>query len=178
MNEEPLDEVYLRWLYRQVVKTRTRVRARTYWSFLRKLYSTEFVWLVSNDDNRLMDGVALRSEFLQDSLIEDVDPAWMALGCSFLEMLVALSRRLSFEDGGETPTWFWQLIHNIDLDGITDAIYPEYNEGDITEKLENVIFRRYMPNGEGGLFPLREPQSDQRGVELWYQMNAYLIENS
>jgi hypothetical protein len=37
--------------------------------------------------------------------------------------------------------------------------------------------RLYTTSGYGGLFPLEEPKEDQRKVEIWYQMMAYLGEN-
>jgi hypothetical protein len=33
-------------------------------------------------------------------------------------------------------------------------------------------------DGSGGLFPLKNPQQNQRTTEIWYQMNAWLMENS
>ncbi len=47
----------------------------TYWKLFRTLYSTEFVWLLSGDDNRAEDGLELREEFLLESNIPD-DPQW------------------------------------------------------------------------------------------------------
>jgi len=172
--DEPLDELYLRWLYSQVGSVKTRIKSRTYWRLLRQLYTTEFVWLVPNDDNRVMDGRNLRDDFLQESELDFVDENWMALGCSFLEMLIGLGRRLSFEGGGEPSVWFWQLLRNISLDGANDA--SEFTTEEIAEKVNMVTFRTYHPSGVGGLFPLRIADRDQTEVELWYQLQAYLIE--
>lgn len=170
----PLDELYLRWLYGQVASVKTRIRARTYWGLFRQLYTTEFVWFVPNDDNRVMDGQLLRHDFLAELEIESVDANWMNLGCSFLEMLIALSRRLAFEGGGEPLEWFWQLLRNIELVDYNDArILPA---AEITEKVNRVIWRTYKRNGIGGLFPLRRTRQDQTELEIWYQLNAYLIE--
>jgi hypothetical protein len=41
-----------------------------------------------------------------------------------------------------------------------------------------VIHRYYQPNGHGGFFPLENPQDDQRHVELWYQLNEYVMERN
>lgn len=169
---EPLDELYLRWLYSQVASVKTRIRARTYWGLFRELYTTEFIWIVPNDDNRVMDGQLLREDFLAESELEIADREWMHLGCSFLEMLIALSRRLAFEAGGEPLDWFWHLLRNIELDHITDA--QEIPREEISEKLNVIIFRTYKRNGIGGLFPLKRTSRDQREVEIWYQMFEYL----
>ena len=127
-----------------------------------------------NDDNRATEGQDLREEFLETSGIDIVDENWMTLGCSFLEMLIALSRRLDFETSAGAREWFWCLLDNLELRHLTDAvdIPPE----SIDEKINAVIWRTYSFNGRGGLFPLRHPAKDQRQVELWYQLNAYLLE--
>ena len=46
----------------------------------------------------------------------------------------------------------------------------------VADAMAAIIWRTYDSNGYGGLFPLRNPREDQRKVELWYQLNAYLLE--
>lgn len=173
----PLDELYLEWLYSKVGSVKTRDRSRTYWSLLRQLFQTEFIWLIPNDDNRVEDGKDLRLEFIQDRDIEDVDREWLDLGCSFLEMLIALTRRLSFEDGREPRWWFWHLIENLRLIECKDSIYNERILQFVESVTNEVIWRTYDYDGDGGLFPLKNAEEDQRYVEIWYQFNAYLLEN-
>jgi hypothetical protein len=173
--EEPLDEIYLKWLYSQVASTRWKNPTRTYWRLLRQLYTKEFVWFVPNDDNRATEGRDLREEFLETSGLDIVDENWMTLGCSFLEMLISLSRRLEFETRTGAREWFWCLLRNLGLGDVTDAVENPQPET-IDEILNAVIWRTYQFNGQGGLFPLLKPDRDQRQVELWYQLNAYLIE--
>jgi hypothetical protein len=177
MTPEPPDEVYLRWLYGQVAPVRLKNPQRTYWFLLGQLYSKAFVWDVPNDDNRVEDGLALRYEFIQQMDLE-VDREWVHLPCSMLEMLIALSRRLAFEAEGQARGWFWHLMRNIHLDEINDATYASQNyEETVDEILDNVIWRRYDFNGVGGLFPLKHAHENQRKVELWYQMSAYLLQD-
>lgn len=173
---EPLDELYFTWLYRHIELSGTRKPARTHLKLARILFSTEFVWWVANDDNRVSDGVALRDEFIDEERLYDVDPDWMDLGCSVLEMLIGLSRRLQFY-GEHTPEfWFWDMMKNLGLDTLHDRL--RFNPGYVEEVIERVIWRLYEPDGSGGLFPLKNPVQDQRDVELWYQMNAYLMERN
>jgi hypothetical protein len=174
MLAEPLDELYLKWLYSQVANPRARNKHRTYWELLRVQFTTEFIWLVPNDDNRVEDGRLLRIEFMQDCGIVSADENWLGLGCSFLEMAIALSRRLSFEGGGISSEWFWVLMRNLDLQDCTDATQTPAQ--DIDSILNRVIWRTYRPDGSGGLFPLKRPSKDQRTVEIWYQLQAYLLE--
>lgn len=170
------DGPYLLWLYRQVRTVRsTRKGPNTYWDLFRQLYQTEFAWFVPNDDNRASDGRELRHEWVARTGNE-ADPQWLEAGCSFLEMLIGLSRRLSFENGNDSQSWFWQLICNLGLDGFTDGRYFEPEEvEDITHR---VMFRSYDRDGNGGLFPLRRASKDQRKVEIWYQLCEYLLQDS
>lgn len=173
---KPLDELYFEWLYSQVGNVKIRTKSRTYWSLLRQLYIHEYVWIIPNDDNRVEDGRDLRIEFLESMGYQDVDESWMGLGCSFLEMLIAVSRRLEFEDGRSLRDWFWQLLENLELDYLTDALFSEEDTELVNAVMDTVIFRIYQPDGRGGLFPLRYAEEDQRDVELWYQMQLYLLE--
>lgn len=140
---------------------------------MRQLYTTEFVWIVPNDDNRVEDGRDLRLRFLEDENIVDVDAEWMGFGCSFLEMLIALAGTLSFETNKTSRFWFWHLLENLGLDSFTDN---RYEEEYVDEVVQRVIWRKYASNGHGGLFPLRYADEDQRKVEIWYQLSAYLLE--
>lgn len=173
--KKPLDDLYLTWLYSQVGSVKERNPSRTYWKILRQLYTKEFVWIIPNDDNRAADGQDLRQEFLKDENLQNVDPNWVHLGCSMLELLVGLSRRLSFEDDGEPRAWFWQLMENLGLEQYND--HTPIPEVDVDECLNTVIWRTYKRNGAGGLFPLKRARKDQREVEIWFQMCAYLLED-
>lgn len=170
----PLDELYFRWLYDQVADSRVDIPSRTYWRLLKLLFTKEFVWFVPNDDNRIEDGRDLRCEFVDQTQLKDVDQGWMHLGCSFFELLIALSRRLSFEADGESRDWFWHMLENIGLHIYNDQQALPFQ--DIDEILDQVIWRTYKPNGVGGLFPLEGPCQDQRDIELWYQLSAYILE--
>jgi hypothetical protein len=172
---EPLDELYFQWLCGQVGEVEIKSPAKSYWNILRKLFSTEFVWLIPNDDNRAQDGLDLRPEFVDHLRIRDVDQEWLEQGCSFLEFMIGLSRRLSFFLEGEPRLWFWRLAENLDIEQYNDGmVFPEERVDYI---LSNVVWRTFSPNGRGGLFPLKNRRcADQREVELWDQMNAYVLE--
>lgn len=175
MHTPTLDEAYFEWLYSQIGTVKLRNRSQSYWSLARQMLQKEFVWFIPNDDNRVEDGRDLRYEFLDISGL-DASPDWLGQGCSMLEMMIALSRRLSFEEDGEPRAWFWHMIEQLDLRRFNDRVYDENAEVQINDALDRVIWRLYSSNGRGGLFPLRRPPEDQTKVELWYQLNAYLIE--
>lgn len=173
---QPLDEEYFVWLHSQISIVKSRSRVRNHWSLLKALYNKEFVWVVSNDDNRAADGLDLRDEFLHEADIMNPDPAWVHLGCSVLEMLIGLSRRLSFEAEGGPRDWFWTLIRNLGLFGYNDHNWIGAVEYEVDLILETLIWRNYAPDGNGGLFPLERARDDQRKIEIWYQMHSYLLE--
>lgn len=171
-----LDELYLIWLGGQVARSKTKAKTRTHWSLFRQLHRTIFVAIVPHDENRISDAGDLRYEFLAEHEDEQGDPDWMRLPCSMLELFIILSRQLAFEmDDSPTP-WFWHLIETLELEQYNDTAYDDTAEEAIAKTLDRVIWRNYRPNGQGGLFPLRNSNRDQRKVELWYQLNAYLLE--
>lgn len=175
----PLDDLYLEWLCGQLTSVRTKDPDKTYWQLIRQLYSKEFVWLVPNDDNRVEDGRDLRIEFITSLRVEHVDSEWIGLGCSVLELLVGISRRLTFEAEGTVKRWFWELISNLNIE-YNDTTYNRMGflrtYDNVDAVLERFIWRTYRKNGSGGLFPLNKPESDQTQVEIWYQLSAYLLE--
>lgn len=155
--------------------TRNKNPARSHWKLARKFYTTPFTWTVLNDDNRYEDGRALRWEFVEEVGERPVDRDWLALDCSILEMLIALSRKVSFESFGSPGDWFWKLVENLELK-YADDIYEVSIDEEVEEVLDNLVNRTYERNGRGGLFPLRDHLDDQRDVEIWYQAAAYLEE--
>lgn len=171
---DEIDHRYLTWLYGQVGSVIEKNPSKTYWKVLTQLYTTKFVWFIPNDDNRAQDGKDLRLEFLQYEGIQSVPTMWMELECSMLELMVALARKASFLDGMGPRAWFWLFMENLDLEKHNDnTLVPEKL---ITAILNNVIWRTYRQNGQGGLFPMRRPNKDQTKEELWYQLNTYLLE--
>jgi hypothetical protein len=177
MIDMPLDEAYFTWLYSQVGSVKLRNLSKSYWTLLRMLYEKEFTWderRMAKDGNRAEDGKDLRLQFMREKGMTVTDAAWLHMPCSVLEMLVALAFKIAFQGGGEQDERFWEMIENLGLLECNDAYPP--NPEIVDQILDKVIDRDYAPNGAGGLFPLPEPVKDQRGVELWYQANAYLLE--
>lgn len=144
-----------------------------------ELYRRNFYSTIEMDQNRILDGLALRKRFFEETGIF-VDPSEP---CSVLEMLIALAQRIEIdimwdpEQGDRTAKWFWEMMANLGLDIFYDEFDPEYDYYAIDCIMNTFLGRSYSPSGIGGLFPLRNPQQDQRTVEIWYQMNRYFIEN-
>lgn len=154
---------------------------REHWTLAKTLHRTEFYWSVANDDNRASDGIRLRDIFEDESPYENY--RCLQGPCSLLEMLIGLSIRiediLSDPDSWDrTGDRFWEMISNLGIDEFTDDSYYE-NNGDriVQDRINTFLSRTYKICGRGGLFPLKYPERDQRKVEIWYQMSAYLLEN-
>lgn len=157
---------YYDWLISQI----DIPNGKRYNQLFEMMHNTEFHWTVPNDDNRVQDGIDLRYEFLdghsKDLLLE---------GATFLEILVSLSRRVAFAAGGEPSKWAWILMKNLRLQKCSDPLTRERLDK-VNDILDAVIWRTYEKNGRGGFFPLTNPDEDQTKVEIWHQMNAYVIE--
>jgi hypothetical protein len=171
-----IDRDYFKWLTSQIEIRNNR----SYNELFRRLQDTEFVWIVPNDDNRVYDGLTLRTDFLGEDDGIPVEqilrfPVRYGEGASVLEVIIGLSRRLSFNAGGEAPFWAWKLIENLHLGSKFDPLNKRKLE-EIDDILERLIWRTYERNGEGGFFPLNWSGDDQRKIEIWYQMNAYMSE--
>jgi hypothetical protein len=150
------------------------------------LHKIPFYDLVPNDENRGRDGTLLRDQFAIERMDEDCycdQCKCLDMPCSVLEMLVALADRIEYqmsEPGTRSrkPDWFWMMVKNLGLQLYTreDPYYIE--KGQQNENIiKNFLERLYMRNGEGGLFPLKRALRDQRHIEIWYQMMAYIQEN-
>ena len=172
-----IDDLYLEWLYSQFGAVSNRNPAHSHWHFARQLYIKEFVWFVPNDENRAEDALELRLEFLAAQGMLPANSAWLDLGCSVLELLVVLSRKGSFETDESPEIWFWRMIDHSGLNRVIDAQYTEEVFRQNDSILDTIIHRTYSPSGLGGFFPLKHTRVDQRKIELWYQMSAWIIEN-
>jgi len=163
-----VDYAYYEWLIAQIA---TPNNGKTYHQLFDRLHQTEFVWLVPNDDNRVADGKELRGEFSQyERVILPFE------GVSVLEVIISLSRRVAFiSDRGDAHIWAWKLIKNLRMNRMSDPLSTG-NMNRIDDILQVMIWRAYRPDGVGGFFPLDYPREDQTKIEIWYQMNAYIIE--
>lgn len=181
INHTP-DEAYFQWLYHFIGVLSDLNINNTHWLLAEQLHNKTFEWSVSNDDNRAMDGIQLRETFFKETGVSVVNSD---RPCSFLEMLIALAIRMNFEENVDPQfgvgVWFWRMMENVGLDEFNDDMYTSAQDArDLVDGIvDNITYRNYNQNGAGGLFPLQHMnhQEDQRNVELWYQMQTWMIEN-
>lgn len=164
-----LHDRYLDYLGSQVTYKRA---LETTHELFELMHSIEFVWMVPNDDNRIADGLDVRIQWM-----EEQEASGLQGPVTFLEMLVGLTRRAEFlRDELTSKQWGWEIITNLGLDQMWDPL-SQRKRRKVIDTIESAIWRTYRRDGSGGLFPLSHAEYDQRKVELWYQLNAYVMEN-
>lgn len=156
---------------------------RTYFMLADKLFNSDFYWCLTMDENRVSDAKALRYWFANiGSAFTDYD-ALMARPATVLEVLIALADRMDrdvmrgIEYKDRSIKWFWMFIQNLGLDKFTDRNWTVDNAIKASNIIDTWMKREFKPDGKGSPFPLKNPQKDQRTVDLWYQMQAYIGEN-
>ena len=164
---------YYNWLLNRVGIKEADQKSYSY--LFEDLFNREFEWFVERDKNRAIDGLDLRKEYEE----ETGDTVDEYSDCNMLEMIIALSIRcendiMGVPDEDNTSHWFWDMIINMKLDKYKNS---RYSARQVQSTLDNVIFRQYGKDGNGGLFPLKHSKNDQRNVEIWYQMASWLNEN-
>jgi len=139
------------------------------------LWRKEFYYIIYDDNNRAGDGIYLRTALGYREYRGDFGPP------RCLEVLIGLAQRLNDSLGYSTVTTvrelFWELIRNLGL------IYYEnssYNGFHVYFEMDDILTRwmerRYARNGEGGVFPLKNPPEDMRKASLWKQLGWYAME--
>ena len=144
----------------------------------RLMHQVEFTPLVPYDENRVAVAAGLRNQFqkfagsLGPGEISDL----MEPNASVFEVLIGLAGQADDMIPLTIQTWFSMFIENLGLDRYFDEYLERRSTWPVEAAINKFNNRQYRPNGRGGIFPLSHPQHDQREVELWYQMGAYMTE--
>lgn len=169
-----LRDEYFEWMYDTVCAGRF-AKENQYRKLLSYLHSREFTWLIPKDANRAEDGEDLRWRFAYENNINIYDE--LDGPCSVFEMILALAIRCEetiMDDpavGDRTGQWFWRMITNLGLGGMSDRIFDRDEAEDI---VNHFLDRDFAPDGRGSLFTIRNSGYDLRNVEIWTQMLWYL----
>lgn len=176
MIQNRLGREYFEWLYSTVCGKRF-ARENSFRKLLIYLHNTEFKYTIPMDENRAEDGIGLRYRFALRFGYEDIYEEYLYGPCTVLEMMIALA--IACEEhimddpakGDRTGQWFWGMINNLGLGGMID---DRFDEDYVDEVVHLLVHREYGPDGEGGLFTIKDADQDLREVEIWHQLCWYL----
>ena len=166
---------YFEWISSSVCSSKDEFMRSA--SLLEQLYAIPFEYssICPNDSNRKIDGYELRQRFMEECHETPDILQYISGPCSVLEALVALSQRIEkdimfdMKYGDRTSEWFWMMLNNLGIQSDTSV-------KDVDDRIQKWLQRDYGFNGYGGLFPLEDAGEDQSKVEIWYQMNTYMLE--
>lgn len=144
-------------------------RYEHYTLLVEHLFSKEFTFVFSMDENRGLAGLGLRVLYASENgvYLEDVHGG----PCSVLEMLESLAESMSFDTGDTIQKWFWEMLDNLTLTEYSDDFY---NHESVEEILRVWLSREYDSSGVGSIFPVPNFKGDMRNLEIWDQKNVYM----
>ena len=176
-------EKYAEWLALDYIKL------PEYSNLISYMLKFPFIYTVKNDANRAYDGLDIRKHYIRETNSYPFKDR--NLCCTFAEFLCALADRIDFvfympEYGHRQYAYFKMMLRNLHVDWATDDTLSKSDvDRDVLDLFSDAISgaidrindRSYDPDGQGGIFPLRYAEEDQRKVEIWMQLAAYISEN-
>lgn len=161
---------YFTWLKAKVTDKHMAVVGRSYDRLFYKLYTTEFIFVVPFDENRLLDGLSLRREFSTTRVI-------FPCKCSVFEVLIALALRCEDQimhdqkHGERSGEWFWEMLGNMGLAKYSD---DRYDEQDVDDILHKFLYHEYDDKDTLGCAFRSSEHPDLSEFELFQQMYFHL----
>ena len=159
-----------------------RHEAADYCLLLNTLFDIPFRAYVEMDNNRIDDALDMRIEYISNQDYHRIDySAVKNRFVSCLEVLISLAKRMEndilcdpMEEIDHSSDHFWMFLRNLDVEKYTN---DRFLEAEIRLKVEKFIRREYKKNGVGSIFPVKSDKIDMRKLEIWDQMNRFLMEN-
>ena len=156
---------YKTWL-NNLICLETHARYKSVIDLLSRL---DFTYLLELDENRARDGLNIREEFYGYSF----SPSGAS---SVLEVLIGLARHGAdlLYDPNQDPDeelclFFWEMIDNLGLN-------PNKSDRAMRHIIQTWLDRGFDPDGVGSPFPLGVSEKDQCEVEIWYQLQSYILQ--
>ena len=170
--EDELEQQYYIWLTNWIPGWQ-----QTHGKLLQALYETPFRVTLLMDENRVGDGLALRTRFVYETgrPISDRETLKNRRPCGILEVMIALALRFeeeymrNTEDEDPVGMWFAPMLDSLGLMGDGDGVF-EKDQNRINLILLLFLDRAYAPDGRGGLFYIPGVQEDMREIEIWRRM--------
>lgn len=176
MSQREIENRYFEWMYNLVCEGRF-AETESYRKLLSYLHDVTFVYYLARDGDRASDGVDLRYRFAYYN--RDIMDAerYLKGPCSVLEMLIALAIKceeqimVNPKFGDRTGQWFWRMVVNLGLGGMTDSRFDKFYAEEAVYKFLN---REYEADGRGGLFTIKNCRCDMRDIGIWNQLSYFL----
>lgn len=149
---------------------------------IRTLNEIEFTYSVPLDENRAADGLNLRSDYCYETGKYLDKSSGLLPNCTVFEMMAALAYKCessimyNYRNGLHPERWFFIMLNNLGIRECTVHNWDSKTSDYIYNCVHKMLHRQYKKNGEGGLFVIKNPKIDQREVDIWKQMNAFLNE--
>lgn len=165
-----LEDEYFEWLL-------DKVKNKSHGKLLRLLFNTEFYFLIPMDENRALDGIDLRYDFIYEKGMNECDFPYLDAPCNVFEMIFALAFRISlimdapYKDD-DTHVWFWRMISNLGLNKQTDRVF---DPGFVNEVILHFLNRHFGMHGEGSIFSTKSVANFCE-MQFWDQAMLYLNE--
>lgn len=187
---------YLRWLIMTLTEGKN-----DYTNFLTLMHDTPFVALHPMDRNRMEDVNQLRDMWLDTIHVKDDNikleyaKELLSTTPSLLEVIYELCIKINDNilyipnDPNIPVRLFWKLINNMVRNGnfgskyvmasqiLSDNVWDYYVNDAVKVRFDIILNKKYMENGKGGFFPLKDRNINQRKEELWTVATAYVKEN-
>lgn len=172
-----VEKLYFNWMCGSVDNLESK-----YNKLLDLLNDIEFSYILPLDENRCLDGLHMRYRYyLNEGLSKKgIQEKIKNKPCSVLEMFVALSKRCDeeilydYRIGSRQNVWFWTMLNNMHLTKYDD---DNFDREAVLHILTNFINRTYDKNGTNGCpFITNDPTVDMRSIEIWYQLNKWIVE--
>lgn len=168
------EKSYRDWLIAQVNN-----RPEDYTYLLRELYNIKFYALVKYDEDRGVDGLALRDEWAEGLGFKvnlDFSEA------NVLEVLIGIARRIEFQLFG-TPFYdewdytaiFWELIHNLGFSDMFGTL-SRYVFDEIRQNVSHFLDREYFRHRNCNIFKFDHTPKNLQNLNIWTQMGLYIRE--
>lgn len=151
---------------------------RNYGYLLHDLGCKEFTWTLLMDEQRDIDGLYLRRDFMNKYHI-DMDSSFYKMPRSVFEVLAAFSRTIEIQITGTQEydnfsRFFWIMLDNLGLLKYSDE---RYNVNKVYEILDNWMGHFSDESDNPNIFPLKNSKTDKSKIDMWYRMQFWLREN-
>lgn len=153
-----------------------------YSMLLRRLYDIPFEVRVEMDENRKMDALNMKMEYVESDLApEHGTRVLVERFISVLEVLFALAKRMENDilcdpmtEIDNSSMYFWDMLRNLDVEKYKNDNFKGIN---VDEKVCKWLRRDYTHDGKGSIFYVPRSKIDMRKEEIWNQMQCYIMKN-